>query len=394
MSVLDIFPVDPDYPVAVDILDGVLRQQSHDGRQFARPLRADRRQFRLEFHSRPTTELQQIIAWSRRFRDQVFLLHHKVWERGSWNILGIDAEAEHITGDLYNFNRFKTPGAVTLTDLGLKVGDILSFGGEARVDNAADSLWYRLAFLDIDEAELSFQNSPTTSSLTYVEVKKENATIPANTIALVLRGNFSGTADNHYFRKAKLNRGATFAEFEAPFTNQEYVPRFFPVRFAAPVRHRLAAHESHDIEVDLIEAVGATLDEVHHPDPLDLSLNGNFLEETEATVLSGAWTDAIHDDAHGRTNKTNPNTNDTDELVWNYSGYGFRLWARKNPGWGEVEVIFDGVSLGNVDLVAGSATVSAPVLTKLDVPLGLHTVKLKTTGDSSQIVADAIEYMP
>jgi len=309
MSVTDIFPIGPDYPVAVDVLDGVLRQQSHDGRQFARPLRADRRQFRLEFRSRPTTELQQIIAWSRRFRDDVFLFHHKVWERGSWNLLGLDAEAEHEVPNAYFYNRFKTPGAVTLAELGLKAGDKVSFGGDAKVASALDTVWFRLAFLDSAEAELSFQSTPNTNSTSYVELKKENVTIPAGTVALDFRGNGAGANGNDFFRKAKINRGAAFEAFAAPFNNEEYVPRFFPVRFAAPVRHRLAAHESHDLEVDLIEAVGALLDEVHHPDPLDLATQNSFLEETEGVVLSGTWTQATHNDAHGRANKTNTNTN-------------------------------------------------------------------------------------
>ena len=402
MSVTDLFPIDPDYPVAVDILDGVLRQQSHDGRQFARPLRADRRQFRLEFRSRPTTELQQIIAWQRRMRDQVFLFEHRVWERGSWNLLGLDAEAEHQTVNEYRYNRFKRLNvAVTLAELGLKVGDPFSFGGDVKVENAADSIWFRLAFSDIDEGVVSAHFSPTSNSLTYVESKLEGLVIPAGTVALDFRGENTGMAGDHFFKNARINRAPALEPIKAPFTNEAYVPRFFPVRFAAPVRHRLAAHESHDIEVDLIEVVGVTLDEVHHPDPLDLSTSTSFLEETEGTALVGSWTDPGYvPDAHGGGERNNVNTNTADEFAFTYSGYGFRLWARKDTDLGICKVLLDDVDLGNVDLYAAAAADSAALLTKLDVALGLHTVKVRATntknGSSSAntIVADAVEFMP
>ena len=137
MSVTDIFPVGPDYPVDVETLDGVLRQQAHDGQQFERPLRADVRRFLLEFRSRPTAELQQIIAFQRRMRDQVFLFHHKVWERGSWNLLGIDAEAER-TGTT-TFYLYKSDGfdqLFPLAHLGVAPGDTLIISAELKNDTS------------------------------------------------------------------------------------------------------------------------------------------------------------------------------------------------------------------------------------------------------------------
>ena len=76
------------------------------------------------------------------------------------------------------------------------------------------------------------------------------------------------------------------------------------------------------------------------------------------------------------------------------------MWARKDTDLGIVKVLLDDVDLGNVDLYAAAAVDSAPLLTRLDVPLGLHTVKLRATntrnGSSSAntIAADAIEFMP
>ena len=82
-----------------------------------------------------------------------------------------------------------------------------------------------------------------------------------------------------------------------------------------------------------------------------------------------------------------------------YAGYGFRLWSRRAANLGIVEVLLDGVSLGNLDFYSASAQGAQPILTRLDVPLGLHTVKLKATSaininsSGATIVADALEIL-
>jgi hypothetical protein len=90
-------------------------------------------------------------------------------------------------------------------------------------------------------------------------------------------------------------------------------------------------------------------------------------------------------------------TNSTAE--WAYVGYGFRLWAISESQDGITEVSLDGVVLGTYDAYAAVTSASSVKWTQLNVPLGLHRVKIRVTGTknvaSSGFVmyADAIEVM-
>lgn len=90
----------------------------------------------------------------------------------------------------------------------------------------------------------------------------------------------------------------------------------------------------------------------------------------------------------------------TDAFVFLYAGYGFRLKGRKGPALGIYQVLLDEVSLGNVDLYNAGDTGPVVLLTKLDVPLGLHRVKIKATNTknalstANTITADAVEILP
>ena len=64
-----------------------------------------------------------------------------------------------------------------------------------------------------------------------------------------------------------------------------------------------------------------------------------------------------------------------------------------------MEVLLDGASLGTLDLYNSADVFSQPVLAKLDVPLGLHTLKLRATNtrnassSANAIPADALEML-
>lgn len=178
--------------------------------------------------------------------------------------------------------------------------------------------------------------------------------------------------------------------------------RSFPVMFAGPPQVGLAHNQSWPITVTLIEAVGKPLPAGSYPDPA-LGFTSFFIEEDDpqrAVALAGSWTanpSAFHHDGDAFIN---PNTNTSDAFQFIYAGYGFLLWSAKFNNKGIVEVFLDEVSLGTVDLYAAASTSSAPLLTKLDVPLGIHRVKLKATNtknaasSAKTIIADAIEVMP
>lgn len=175
-----------------------------------------------------------------------------------------------------------------------------------------------------------------------------------------------------------------------------YLPRFFAVTFAAPPDTELVANEAYDIRLRLLEAVGQPLNS--YPDPV-AGHESVFLEEAEGAVLAGTWTNAAQALAHGGSESTNPNSNATDAFQWTYAGYGLRLWARRDTNLGIADVLLDGVSLGTVDLYSAATSASQPVLTKLDLPLGLHTLKLQATNtknaasSGNTIIADALEIL-
>jgi len=180
-----------------------------------------------------------------------------------------------------------------------------------------------------------------------------------------------------------------------------FLTRRFPVRFAQPLQEELFAPHAYNGPVELLEQVGEQLQTTDYPDPA-AGHPSFFLEEDDALAkaLLGSWTIAAQANAHGTQEATNPNTNTTDAFQFLYAGYGFRLWARKDSNLGILRVLLDEADLGTVDLYAAAPAAAASLLAKLDVPLGLHRVKILATNtknassSANTIVADAIEVIP
>lgn len=122
----------------------------------------------------------------------------------------------------------------------------------------------------------------------------------------------------------------------------------------------------------------------------------NALTTSATAQLSAPNTDA---NLHGGFAYWNLGTTTTDAAEWLYFGYGFRLWAPKNPYMGIVQVLLDGVSQGTIDLYAAAATASAPLLTVQNVALGEHRITLNPTNTKNAsssgfwVCADALEVM-
>ena len=181
-----------------------------------------------------------------------------------------------------------------------------------------------------------------------------------------------------------------------------YLARHFPVVFASEPEYELASNDGWNIGVELLEAVGRPLPTANYPSPTDGHLSF-FIEEDDAArakALTGSWAIAAQANAHAGQEATNSNLNTTDAFQFLYAGYGFRLWARKASDLGILTVLLDETDLGNVDLYAASSAASAALLTKTDIPLGIHRVKILATNtknassSAKTIVADTIEVIP
>lgn len=80
MAAADIFPLDPDYTVSQPWSAGLIEAMALSGRRQARQaVHPARRQFRLLFRQRPTSEKLILEDWYRRFERDFFNFHHKVW---------------------------------------------------------------------------------------------------------------------------------------------------------------------------------------------------------------------------------------------------------------------------------------------------------------------------
>jgi len=184
-----------------------------------------------------------------------------------------------------------------------------------------------------------------------------------------------------------------------------YLPRDFPVHFAAPPSSELVQNEGWTMRVQLIEAVGKALPSGSYPDPTT-GHPSFFIEEDDAQLaaaLRGIWTSQASGFAHAGNHKANSgNTSGAgaDAFQFIYAGYGFRIHNIKGSSFGIYEIFLDEISLGTVDLYNATSIGPVVVFTKLDINLGLHRVEIRSTNTknaastNTTIFADAIEVMP
>jgi len=82
-----------------------------------------------------------------------------------------------------------------------------------------------------------------------------------------------------------------------------------------------------------------------------------------------------------------------DYVEWQYFGYGFALWSKKDVNAGHVEVSLDGVVVqAALDCYSAVTVPSANVYQKTDVLLGTHRVKLRVTGTKNASAANYYVY--
>jgi hypothetical protein len=165
------------------------------------------------------------------------------------------------------------------------------------------------------------------------------------------------------------------------------------------------AYQNWNIKARFVEEPGRPMYEY----PTDWANWAIFQQETNSLgntmpLLTGAWVLAGNAHAVGGNELRSSTLDDKAELK--YYGYGFRYWARKALDLGIVEIFLSQdagkanyVSLGNVDLYAAADADAAALLTKADVPLGEHRVKVRITHTKNGASAgyagilDAIEVM-
>jgi len=173
--------------------------------------------------------------------------------------------------------------------------------------------------------------------------------------------------------------------------------RYFSGNFDSPLVFTPAGYEKWNVTGVFTEIPGLPMYE--YPD--DWGRDGIFLEErddlgNDLFSLTGSWTYRQIAGAHGAASgEYYSNTSgDTAEAV--YFGYGFRYWARQDPTLGAVILYLDDVNLGQVDPGSGATGGAAALFEALNVPLGLHRVKIQVAPPLEGVacgIADAIEVM-
>jgi len=145
--------------------------------------------------------------------------------------------------------------------------------------------------------------------------------------------------------------------------------------------------------------------------PSDWTRDAIFLEErdgsgTDLFASAGTWAFAAHANAHGGSEVTNANTNTSDYVEVEYSGYGCRLWSRKasDLGIGSARVVRarDGVVVAgptNVDLYNSASQAAAALFTAQSLPLDRYFFRWTATNSknasssANTVPFDALEVM-
>ncbi len=405
MAETDLFPdIGWDYPLDIPVDPGTLRQKAGDGSVQSRIQRPDLRLFELVRRSATTDQREQIEAFHRRLQADFFRFDHKVWvndggtlrprsfpvmfagppqiglaHNDTWpiSVTLIEAVGKALpTTELAVNGTFDTDIANWNTNLNGSAGGTFTWdAGTFKFLQGTNSVWM-LAAQAVSLVQgrtyqfVAERAGVSSGGRAYAGV----ATTSEATVGIpdVVSVPWDGT---------RIEKQS--AAFVAPSTGTFYLK----LREGSP-KARFSKFDN----ISLLEVS-------NYPDP-NLGHPSFFIEETEGVVIAGTWTEQTNGNAHGGTWKFNAGTVTTEAFQWLYGGYGFRLWFPKAASWGIVQVFLDEVSLGTVDLYNATTLASAALFTKLDVPLGLHRVKLQPTNTKNAastdfiVVADAIEVMP
>lgn len=175
--------------------------------------------------------------------------------------------------------------------------------------------------------------------------------------------------------------------------------RYFSGRFDGPLSYSPSGNAAYNIRGRFVELPGLVMFNY----PANWARDAAFLEERngfgeDLIKLTGSWSyNSPAANAHGGADYLSNVTNDAAE--WLYFGYGFQVWARKNPGHGIMEISQNGAVMGTADLYAAADTAAQAVFSNPNSPLGLYRIKLRVTGTKNglannfYICADAIQVM-
>ena len=119
------------------------------------------------------------------------------------NMLLTDCEAEQSGTAARSYDGFN---AMPIGDIGLAVGETISFGGECRIDGAGTSS-LRVRFLGAGGSIIETRVTPTVVTSGYKRRVLEDLTIPAGTETIRLQGYGTGTGIRRW-RRVFLNKGS------------------------------------------------------------------------------------------------------------------------------------------------------------------------------------------
>lgn len=140
-----------------------------------------------------------------------------VFKNNTQNMLFTDAKAEHSSSTFYDYTGFEeASNGIAISTLGLEVGDTISFGGEAKSTAGTDGVFFSVVFWDSGPSVISTHNTTTVNSSTYTATSLGNVTVPGGTVSMSFRGDYSGSTETHYWRKAILNFGPVLSYFVEP----------------------------------------------------------------------------------------------------------------------------------------------------------------------------------
>ncbi len=138
------------------------------------------------------------------------------------NLLGSDAGPTHsLTGNQrHNYAGFAENNGASPADVGLAVGDVISFSGEMRVTSGSDiNAFFMLRFREsAGGATISTHQTPAITSVTgWQRYRMEGIEIPEGTGAIEIRATTpSAASSSREARRAMLNLGPVALPFEEP----------------------------------------------------------------------------------------------------------------------------------------------------------------------------------